>query len=175
MGGQISRRTEEKAPVALRSSPAPEAAVGAKTEAARAFSYPARATSPKRSRASDFSAAGNPRKRRRVIADIACYDDLVEAMRLRKERLGITLETLDAVSGVQSGYSGKLLGPAQVKTMGIATAVFVLGAMGLRLTVIEDPALLDRVRPRLVPRMRPQNNSGAAHWRSRRRDAEARP
>jgi hypothetical protein len=47
----------------------------------------------------------------RPFAVIRGYDDLIAAARARKAALGISFETLDAVSGVQSGYKREGVGP----------------------------------------------------------------
>jgi hypothetical protein len=47
----------------------------------------------------------------RVIADVHRYDDLYFALRARVRELQLPLESLDALTGLQSGYSAKVLSP----------------------------------------------------------------
>jgi hypothetical protein len=87
----------------------------------------------------------------RALAEIHDYAGLVRALRARAEELDVSRETLDAVSGLQAGYSGKLL--AQVKGVGRVSLGPLLGAMGCALVLVEDPEALAKVRPRLTPRL----------------------
>jgi len=80
------------------------------------------------------------------------YDDLRAIARARMAELQISFETLDAVSGVCAGYSAKILGPNACKRFGPVSLPAILGALGLKLLVIEDLDQLDRVRSRLVRR-----------------------
>jgi hypothetical protein len=80
------------------------------------------------------------------------YTQLLDAIRRRKDELNVSFEILDAVSGLQSGYSAKLLSPRPVKRLGEVSLAALLGALGLRLVVRPDPDALSRVRSRLVPR-----------------------
>jgi hypothetical protein len=45
----------------------------------------------------------------RVVASVSHYHELINAVRDRIVELDITHETLDAVAGLQSGYTSKLL------------------------------------------------------------------
>jgi hypothetical protein len=100
----------------------------------------------------------------RPLALVREYPELVEALRARAEELNVSRETIDSVSGLQSGYSAKLL--CQIKGVGRTSLGPILGSMGLVLVVMEDPAQLARVRSQLVPRY-PQ---GHRVYRSRRPD-----
>jgi hypothetical protein len=88
----------------------------------------------------------------RQIAVVRDYDSLVEAIRARVAELGITLGTLDHISGVQSGYSAKVLAPTRIKNLGGMSFGALLGALALQLVAVEDSAALGRVRGRLTPR-----------------------
>lgn len=92
------------------------------------------------------------------LAVIKSYEDLVAVARSRMIALDITFETLDVTSGVQIGYSAKLLAGRTRRRFGNVSLPAVLGALGLVLTVCEDPAALARVHDRLTPRMRPRVN-----------------
>jgi hypothetical protein len=86
------------------------------------------------------------------IAIVRGYDDLLSAARARMAQLDITFATLDAVSGVASGYSAKLLGPEPCKRFGEMSLGAIMGALGLKLAVLDDPEALAQVRDRLVER-----------------------
>jgi len=91
----------------------------------------------------------------RTIGTAQCYGDVVDVMRDRKAELGLTDAVLDAVSGVQSGYTGKLLGPAQIKTMGMATFFYLVEALGMRLVFQEDMDIMQKMATRWEQRARP--------------------
>jgi hypothetical protein len=80
------------------------------------------------------------------------YAGLLEVIRRRMRELNITFETLDVVSGVQLGYSSKILGPTPSKCFGPVSLGCVLGALGMKLVAVEDPEQLAKVRDRLTPR-----------------------
>lgn len=82
--------------------------------------------------------------------------ELVQALRDRRDALNISHETLDLISGLQSGYTGKLLAPKPIKNLGSMSFGALLGAMGLAVIVIEDPQAVARVRHLWQPRKRPQ-------------------
>jgi hypothetical protein len=97
---------------------------------------------------------------------IRSFDDLITVIRARIAELQITHETVDDVSGLQSGYSSKLL--ANIRRLGPLSFSALLPALGLKVTVSEDTEALARVASRLVKRKfapRPD------HWRHRRRRA----
>jgi hypothetical protein len=88
----------------------------------------------------------------RRIAVVSDYAELVSCLRARAEALNISNETLDGVTGLTSGYAGKLLSRRFRRTLGRVSLGVLLAALGLRLVVEEDPAALDRVRDRLTQR-----------------------
>lgn len=82
----------------------------------------------------------------RVLATFTDYAGLHRATRARVDELGFSRETLDYLSGNQPGYSGKLLGGAQVKKFGPQSLGNVLGAAGTYLALVEDPAQMARLK-----------------------------
>jgi hypothetical protein len=84
------------------------------------------------------------------------YNQLLEAIRARRDALGITHHTIDAVSGVADGYASKLLCDPPLKHLGAASLGCILGALGLQLVVTEDPDGFRRVKPMLTRRKRPR-------------------
>jgi hypothetical protein len=88
--------------------------------------------------------------------------DLVAVIRARALELNITHETIDAISGLQSGYFSKIA--AGMKGIGSITWACLLPALGLKVVVHEDLEALARVKDRLTPRVFPRR---AEHWRDR--------
>ena len=97
------------------------------------------------------------------------YKDLIAVVRARVAALEITLETLDAVSGVQSGYSAKILGPNPTKNFGQLSLGAIMGALGLQLLAVDDREALTRVQGRLVKRRAPPCNHKCASNKSTKR------
>lgn len=91
----------------------------------------------------------------RRIAVAREYDDVVAACRTRMGELGITFATLDDLSGVQSGYSAKLIGPEPTKNLGPMSFGAIMGALCMKWIAVEDPEALRRMRSRLSKRERP--------------------
>ena len=67
----------------------------------------------------------------------------------------VSHELLDDLSGVQSGYTSKLLSPQPLKRLGAMSLPALLGALGVALVMVEDSAQVERVQGRWTPRKRP--------------------
>jgi hypothetical protein len=86
----------------------------------------------------------------RLIGEAADFGTLQQILRDRAEELGCSRERLDDISGVQPGYSAKVLGPIPAKTLGRTSLGLILGGLALKLRVIEDPEQLKRIATRLI-------------------------
>jgi hypothetical protein len=76
---------------------------------------------------------------------IRSYDDLHRALRARANELNFSRAELDRLAGVTSGYASKLLAPRPLKRMSPYTFTLMVGALGIRLRVEEDPEALERI------------------------------
>lgn len=83
---------------------------------------------------------------------ITTLDDLIEALRRRRDELDISHETIDAVSGLQSGYTSKVL--ARMKGLGPVSLPALLGALACGLVLVEDPLQRSLIEPRWERRKR---------------------
>jgi hypothetical protein len=101
------------------------------------------------------------------IAEITSYADLLVALRRRMVQLDATFESLDDVSGLSHGYSAKLLSSNPVKCLGLVSFGAILGALGLKIVVVEDAEQLERVQHRLVGRDLRGTNGPHKLWRER--------
>jgi hypothetical protein len=88
----------------------------------------------------------------RQLAIISDYQGLIAVLRERAEQLDVSNETLDGVTGLASGYTGKIMGRKGHKPLGRLSLGLMLQALGLKLAVLEDPEQLARMRPRLTKR-----------------------
>ena len=90
------------------------------------------------------------------------YTGLLDAVRARMAELELTYEILDHLSGVQVGYSSKILGPRPVKAFGPVSLGAIMGASALRIVVEPDEAAAARMRHRWVRRRVPRRVPRAA-------------
>jgi hypothetical protein len=74
----------------------------------------------------------------RVLARIENYDALWNAVRSRYDAMGITRMGADTLY-LPDGYTGKLLGAAQVRKIGLHSLERVLEGTGCFLVLVEDP------------------------------------
>ena len=89
----------------------------------------------------------------RVVACIDNYEGLVAALRRRTCELRAMLEEVDAVAGLTRGHTEKLLAHRYPKKFfGDVSLPSVLGALGLKIALVEDEEQTQRVRHRLVSR-----------------------
>jgi hypothetical protein len=96
----------------------------------------------------------------RLISD---YGGLLEAFRERAQELEISRAGIDQVAGWADGYASKLLGGAAAKRrkiIGPLSLELLLGALGLKLILIEDPEAAARTLARRTPVDRAQQRFG---------------
>jgi len=93
-----------------------------------------------------------------AFASINDYDGLVAAIRARMCELGVTNETVDAIAGLQSGYTGKLLAPNATKHMGRMSLGVILQGLALKLIVVEDAEAAEKMKGRWIRREKAMPN-----------------
>lgn len=90
------------------------------------------------------------------MAVTANYDGLVGLMRSRREELGLTCVELDALAGLQDGYTSKVecYPSNHHRTLGIVSLPLMLGALGLVLAVVkvEPPRAVRKFHKTLPPK-----------------------
>lgn len=87
------------------------------------------------------------------LAIIRDYGELHAALRARIDSLGISMETFDDLCGFWPGYSSHVLGPkpqGNMRALGKMSLGAALGALGLKLLLLEDRDALAKVRERLI-------------------------
>jgi hypothetical protein len=88
----------------------------------------------------------------RALGTVRTYEDLHAILRQRAEALDVSRLTIDEIAGVQSGYTSKILAPQPTKRLGPISFPALLGALGLKLVVVEDKDQLRKIARRLTPR-----------------------
>jgi hypothetical protein len=66
-------------------------------------------------------------------------NDIIEALRARKEALGLSNATVDELSGYTDGWFDKVAGPTRIKPLPLATLMAIAGALGYAVQFVEDP------------------------------------
>jgi hypothetical protein len=87
----------------------------------------------------------------RLISD---YGGLLEAFRERAKELQISREGIDDIAGWADGYASKLLAGAAAKKrkiIGPLSLELMLGTLGLKLILVEDPEATARTLARRDP------------------------
>ena len=82
----------------------------------------------------------------RILGEFSDYDEMMSVLRARQAELNLSGETIDAVSGLPSRYSAKLLGPNQIRRLGATSLAPFFGALAVRGVLVEDRAALARLR-----------------------------
>lgn len=83
-----------------------------------------------------------------AVVEFSDYDAMIEALRARAAELGLAYAQIDEIAGWASGYTGKLLGPAQIKTMTVLRQIEAAQSVGFRIAFLPDPAALEKIRKR---------------------------
>lgn len=80
-----------------------------------------------------------------IIAAGKTYSELIEALRARKDARGLSNNDLDALSGLPTGYAGKIFGAAQVRALGPLSFDNFLAALALQFQLVHDPEADERI------------------------------
>ncbi|MEH2546655.1 hypothetical protein V1283_003300 [Bradyrhizobium sp. AZCC 2262] len=89
---------------------------------------------------------------------ITSREELLQVVRDRQDSINLSHEVLDFISGVQPGYSAKLLADPPIRGFGEMSLKAVLDALALRVAlvvIVEDPDMAERMEGRWKPRKRP--------------------
>jgi hypothetical protein len=87
---------------------------------------------------------------------IHSMEELLAALRARRDELQLTHERVDDISGLPSGYFGKLMTDPPIRNLGWLSFGLALDALGVALVMVENPEQIKRVANRWIPRERPQ-------------------
>jgi len=77
-----------------------------------------------------------------IVASVATYPELRDALGDRRLEHGLTQIELDYLSGVQDGWTGKA--ECSAKRWGQMSLACALGALGLRIVLVEDKGGIPR-------------------------------
>jgi hypothetical protein len=104
-------------------------------------------------------------------AKISTEGELLDALEHRRTLIGLSVASLDQLSGLAVGHSTKTLGPARIKSPTARTLFRLLDSLALSVVLLVDPSKADRVqaqwRPRHEAKVRVRRPSQLALQRSR--------
>ena len=104
-----------------------------------------------------------------ILAEARDVAELQQALRQRADQLNISRETIDSTAGFSSGYSGKVLSQSPMKScIGQNTLGPLLGALAVKLLVVEDREQFERIKNRLEPRAAERARNGNRNWETHR-------
>jgi|SRR6516162_2352183 len=83
-----------------------------------------------------------------ALIEARSHDELVDAMRARKESLGLSNAFVDDLIMLAGGHCDKLLGPARKRGLSPFTMDAMLSALALKLIVVEDIEQAARMQSR---------------------------
>ena len=86
----------------------------------------------------------------RVLWEVGNFAELLALLRARVDELNVSREVLDDLSGLQPGYSSKIL--SGMRGLGRVSLGCFLGAIGCRLQLVVDEQASAPVRDRWTPR-----------------------
>jgi len=93
---------------------------------------------------------------------IRSMEELLAALRARRDQLELTHERLDDISGLPSGYFGKLMTNPPIKNLGWLSLGLCLDALGVGLILVENPDQIRLVSRRWEKRQRPIQRTRAS-------------
>ena len=85
-----------------------------------------------------------------VLAEVRDLSELHRALRQRSEALNLSRNGLDALAGLETGYSAKVLAQRPARCLGPVSLPALLGALGCKLLLVVDDRAMARLEPRLA-------------------------
>jgi len=85
------------------------------------------------------------------LANLATTNELVALLRKRKDALQLSDRVVEDIADMTPSHVSKLLALVPVKTLGRMSLTLLLGALGLKLIVVEEP---NQARPAPVVKTR---------------------
>jgi hypothetical protein len=82
-----------------------------------------------------------------ILGEATSHNELIEALRARKEALGLSNAWIEHVIQLSDGHCDKILGPARERGLSQLTIDGLLAALAIKLIVVEDEAAAARMRP----------------------------
>jgi hypothetical protein len=88
----------------------------------------------------------------RMLGTFTTLKELQVLARARAEELALSRDTINKIAGFADGHANKLLSPQPAKKIGERSLPLLLGALALKLVVIDDPQQREQIFQRYTPR-----------------------
>jgi hypothetical protein len=109
----------------------------------------------------------------RPLAVCRTYRAIQAQLRARADEVGVSREALAELAGLPSGYPATLLAPHGAKRLGPISWDVMLPALGLAVVIVEDPAAVERMRPRWAKMQRHEEKVNPGTRAALRGDGES--
>jgi hypothetical protein len=113
---------------------------------------------------SDDTAMASPRAASPIYFEFSDFNGLEAALRAVKDLRDISYETLDDIVNAPRGYFSKVLAPQSQRRLTLGSLGWVLGGLGVKCVVVDDPEMLALVRNRMKRRDGSMVRSGTVHF-----------
>jgi general stress protein YciG len=97
-----------------------------------------------------------------IIGEINSFSDLHSVLRARAEQLNMSRETIDHLTGLQPGYSSKLLAPRPIRKLSDFALGLLLPVLGIKLCLVECPQRMARIAKHIGTRKGDHVRQGGA-------------
>jgi hypothetical protein len=94
-----------------------------------------------------------------IVATVSDYDGLVDALRQRVAHLGVAMGSVEELAGVPDFYLSKII--RQKKFLGPVSFGPIIGALALKVILVEDGDQLQKIQHRLPKRGKSGPQPGA--------------
>jgi hypothetical protein len=89
-----------------------------------------------------------------ILAEFSDYEGLRRGLSVVREQRDISLERLEEIAGAQKGYFSKILTATHSRHMGVQSLAWLIGALGVKCVIVDDPPAYARLKSRMTPRKR---------------------
>ena len=100
-----------------------------------------------------------------TLAEFTDYHGMLIALRARAEqrKIAVSGEETAKVAGLPDRYIQKLIGPKPVRRIGMFSLGPILGVLGVKLVLVEDPHAMGKYAAKLKERFEPNVRDDATH------------
>jgi hypothetical protein len=82
-----------------------------------------------------------------ILGEATSHNELIEAMRARKEALGLSNAWIEHAMNLSEGHCDKILGPARERGLSQLSIDGLLSVLAIKLIIVEDETAAARIRP----------------------------
>lgn len=83
-----------------------------------------------------------------MTTTIRDYDGLIAALKARADEIGLAYNLIDELTGLPSGYVGKLFGPSRVKMVGMDSLWLIAEVLAIDIIIVPSLELVQKMAHR---------------------------